>query len=143
MAVKRDLQFEAFYPYPPERVWKAISDASELSSWLMTTDFKPVVGQHYTMKANPSPGFDGMVTGEVLEVVPLSKLVYSWNGGPVKNTTVHWTLQAKGTGTMVRLEHKNFQGPAALAVSVVLGMGWKGLIQKKLLKYLKEVMSNE
>jgi uncharacterized protein YndB with AHSA1/START domain len=142
MAVKRDLQFEAFYPYPPERVWKAISDANELSRWLMTTDFKPVVGERYTMKAKPSPGFDGVVTGEVLEVNPPSKLVYSWNGGPLKNTIVSWTLAQKGTGTMVRLEHKNFQGPAALAVSVILGMGWKGLIQKKLLAYLDNLTAN-
>jgi uncharacterized protein YndB with AHSA1/START domain len=135
--VKRDLTFEAFYPYSPERVWRAISDASELSRWLMTTDFKPVVGERYTMQTKSSPVFDGVITGEVLEVIPPNKLVYSWNGGPLKNTTVHWTLTARGMGTHVKLEHKGFRGSAALAVSVVLGMGWKGLLRKTLLAHLK------
>jgi uncharacterized protein YndB with AHSA1/START domain len=135
--MKRDLTFEAFYPHSPERVWRAISDANELSRWLMTTDFKPVVGERYTMKAKPSPGFDGVITGEILEANPPNRLVYSWNGGPLKNTLVSWTLTPRGTGTQVKLEHKGFRGPAALAVSVVLGMGWKSLLRKTLLEHLE------
>lgn len=135
--MNRDIHFEVFYPHAPERVWQAIADPAQLSSWLMSTDFEATVGRPYTMRAKPQGGFDGVVTGEVLEVEPPRKLVYSWNGGPLKNTVVVWTLEPRGKGTWLRLEHRGFSGIAGIGISVLLGMGWGSLVRKSLPNYLK------
>ena len=31
--MKRDLKFDRFYPHPPERVWKALTDHREFGTW--------------------------------------------------------------------------------------------------------------
>lgn len=134
--MRRDIHFEVFYPHAPERVWRAITDPAQLSSWLMATDFEAVVGRRFTMRAKPAPGFDGLVSGEVLEADPPRRLVYSWSGGPLKDTLVIWTLEARGEGTWLRLEHRGFSGLAGLGVSVLLGMGWGRLLRRTLPEHL-------
>ena len=42
--MKRDLRFEATYPHPPERVWRALTDPKALAEWLMENDFEPRLG---------------------------------------------------------------------------------------------------
>jgi uncharacterized protein YndB with AHSA1/START domain len=91
------------YPHPPERVWQAIVDADELSAWLMTTDFVPVVGRHFTMQCEPI----GLLHGEVLDVQPPRRLSYRWVG-PFGDTIVTFDLTPHETGTHVRLEHRGW-----------------------------------
>lgn len=135
----RALVFETHYPVRPERVWQAITDARELSTWLMPTDFAPVVGRTYTMRTRPGPSFNGVVTGEVLEVEPPTRLAYTWNGGPVRNTRVIWTLTAQGSGTDMRLEHLGFNGVRSTLVAALLGNGWRGLVLRDLPRHLTAV----
>ncbi|MBE0690020.1 MAG: SRPBCC domain-containing protein, partial [Anaerolineae bacterium] len=53
--MKRDLKFERFYPHPPERVWKALTDPAALASWYMANDFKLEVGHKFTFHTDPGP----------------------------------------------------------------------------------------
>lgn len=128
---------EVIYPYPIDSVWKAISSQEALSSWLMETDFEAIVGKRFTFKTKPAPGFDGLVSGEVLVVEPPHKLVYSWQGGTLKNTTVSFQLEAVKEGTKLTLEHTGFSGLRELLPRFILGSGWGSLLNKKIYDWLE------
>lgn len=96
----------------------------------MPNDLLPIIGHKFTCKTKPGPGFDGIVYCEVLEVIPNKKLVYSWTGGPIKNFRVSWTLTAMNGKTHLLFEHTGFEGLAPVAISFLLGRGWKKNIYK-------------
>ena len=122
---------EVIYPYPIEEVWQAIASKKALSSWLMETDFEPIVGKRFSFKTNPQPGFDGLVEGEVLVVEAPHKLVYSWQGGSLKRTVVTFRLEEIKEGTKLTLEHTGFAGLRELIPRFILGSGWGSLLKKK------------
>jgi uncharacterized protein YndB with AHSA1/START domain len=127
--MKRDLEFEAVYPFPPERVWKALTDRASIAQWLMENDFEPVVGHKFRFRAKPQPGWDGTVDCEVIEVDPPRALAYTWkNAGNGIDTVVRYTLEAVPEGTRLRLRHTGFRGMRAVMVSFILGSGWKGIM---------------
>ena len=66
----RDIVVEEVLPYPPERVWKALTTAELIGQWLMPNDFEPMVGKCFTFKTRPIGDWDGVVQCEVLEVAP-------------------------------------------------------------------------
>jgi uncharacterized protein YndB with AHSA1/START domain len=128
--MKRDLRFEAVYPYPIEKVWRAITDPKAISQWLMENDFEPKLGHKFMFRSKPQPGWDGIVNCEVLELDPPRRLSYSWSGGGL-NTMVTFLLEPATKGTRLRLEHKGFAGLKGLMVSMILGSGWKSNILKR------------
>ena len=60
--MKRDVHLVRDYPYPPAAVWEALTARALLAQWMMENDFEPRVGHRFTMKTDPAPGFDGIVT---------------------------------------------------------------------------------
>jgi uncharacterized protein YndB with AHSA1/START domain len=140
--MKRKIRYEKFLAFPKEEIWPLISDSKLIASWLMENDLRPEVGCQFTFRTKPAPGFDGIVYCEVLEVVKNEKLIYSWRGGPIKKATlVKWFLHDAPGGTKLIFEHSGFDGFAAVAISYLLGSGWKKNIYKtfeKLLTYEKE-----
>lgn len=140
------IELQQHYSYPPEAVWSCLTESDQLAGWLMENDFKPVVGHRFRFISKPKVkfGFDGIVYGEVLEVIPFRKLVYSWKGGPGNgkinlDTVVTWTLEPAGTGTVLTLTHSGFLGLRNFIPYIVMGKGWQKIIRKKLLKYLNGV----
>jgi uncharacterized protein YndB with AHSA1/START domain len=128
-----EIVFEVTYHHAPERVWNALTDSAALAAWLMPNDFAPHVGHHFTFRTQPQLGFDGIVRCEVLEVDAPRRLVYSWQGGPLRQpTTVIWTLRAVPEGTHLRLEHAGFTGMSGAVVRRLLGRGWRGLLRQSL-----------
>lgn len=140
--MKRDLRFQVFYPHPPEKVWKALTDSKLIAKWLMENDFQPIVGHKFQFKTAPQPGFDGIVKCEVLEVDEPHRLSYSWKGGGM-DTTVTFTLEPVGEGTRLTLEHTGFTGLKGMMVSFILGSGWKKkILRKNLLEIVRGVEEN-
>lgn len=129
--MKRDLKLSAFYPFPPDRVWKALTDSRALSVWLMPNDFKPQIGHKFNFRTKPAPGFDGVVHCEVMELVEQKRLSFSWKGGPV-DTVVSFELEKAPNGTSVRFEQKGFDGAKSIMVSFLLNRGWKKMFSKSL-----------
>ena len=129
--MRRDLKFEAMYPHPPERVWRALTDRAALAQWLMENDFEPRLGHQFTFRTKPAPGFDGIVHCEVTELEPPRRLAYTWKGGKI-DTTVSFALEAVEGGTRLVLEHRGFTGAGGMMVSFILGSGWKKMVEKKL-----------
>ncbi|HSS20413.1 MAG TPA: SRPBCC domain-containing protein [Pyrinomonadaceae bacterium] len=122
--MKRDLKFEAWYEFPPEVVWSALTDREAMSEWLMPNDFEPRVGHKFTLRTKPAPGFDGIVRCEIKEISPPRRLSYSWEGGGI-DTLVTFSLTPSPGGTHVVLEHTGFRGFRGLMVSAILGQGWR------------------
>ena len=132
----RSIRREVIYPYPIDAVWQAISSREALSSWLMETDFEPVVGKRFTFKTKPSPGFNGITRGEILVVEPPNKLIYSWQSNRLKETTVSFVLEEVKEGTKLTFEHSGFAGLGELIPRFILGSGWKDLLDKQIRHWL-------
>lgn len=136
--MKRNIKLEAFYPYPQERVWRAITDTDALGKWLMPNDFEPRVGHKFNFRTKPAPGFDGIVHCEVLELEEPRHLSISWKGGPV-NSTVAFTLESAPNGTKLLFEQRGFEGLKAIMVSFMLGKGWKKMFRTSLPKVIENI----
>jgi uncharacterized protein YndB with AHSA1/START domain len=93
--------------HAPEKIWRALTQASLINQWLMSNDFEPVVGHKFTLRATPVPGWNGMIECEVLVVEPNARLSYSW-GTLGLQSVVTWTLTPTASGTRVRMEHSGF-----------------------------------
>jgi uncharacterized protein YndB with AHSA1/START domain len=135
-------------PDSPERVWMALTDPKLLEAWLMPNDILPEVGHQFTFRTQPVPGWDGIVHCEVLEVVPLERLVYAWRGGSKKldgyghelDTVVTWTLIPDGNGgTNLHLEHTGFEGESFAFKA--MGQGWRGKIAARISQVLAALSS--
>ena len=107
------IHIDQFLPYPPARVWKALTDSDLLARWLMPNDFKLEIGHCFTFKTVPIPAvkFGGTAYCEVLDFEVERRLRISWvdrgeeNG---LNSTVTWRLEPEGNGTHLFLEHDGF-----------------------------------
>ncbi len=79
-----------------------------MADWLMPNDFEPVVGKHFTLRTDPTPHWNGIVTGEVLAVEPMSRLVYKWY-----DMTIVMTLTPEDSGVLLRIEQTGFDNDQA------------------------------
>jgi len=71
----RSVVVERELPFPPEKIWRALTQPHLLEEWLMKTDFAPSVGHRFTLRGE----WGGVLDGEVLVVEPHRTLAYSWN----------------------------------------------------------------
>jgi uncharacterized protein YndB with AHSA1/START domain len=129
-----EIRLEQRYEFAPEQVWRALTDSDALAKWLMPNDFKPVLGHRFQFRAEPMPGWRGYVECEVTELEPPRRLAYTWRGDDdwTCATTVRWTLELVGGGTMLTLEHTGFEEPWGTSVVEMLSGGWKGMLEKRL-----------
>jgi len=138
--MSKTIKVNTTYDHPIEDVWAALTDKEAMSEWLMPCDIEPVEGHQFQFRTKAYPGFDGIVNCRVLEVIPNRKLSFSWNGGPVKHTTVTFELTAMGSKTQLHFEHSGFEGFfSRMIVSRILANGWRHKILTVLLpKYLNK-----
>jgi uncharacterized protein YndB with AHSA1/START domain len=107
-AATRSLVIEKEMPYPPEKIWRALTEGALIKEWLMDNDLQPVVGNRFNFRAPPMPNWNGVIDCEVLVVEPNKKLTYSW-GSMGLSSVVDWTLLATKGGTLVRMEQSGFR----------------------------------
>jgi len=103
----RSVVVEREFAYPPEKVWRALTEGALISQWLMENDFQPVVGRRFEFRSTPMPQWNGVIGCEVLVTEPHERLVYSW-GALGLESVVAWTLTPTVGGTLVRMEHSGF-----------------------------------
>ena len=99
-------------PFPPEKIWRALTQPHLIEEWLMKNDFKPVVGHRFNLRADPQPGWNGVVDCEVLVVEPNKTLSYTWSSGEADlaiKSVVTLSLMPKGAGTLLRMEQTGFR----------------------------------
>jgi uncharacterized protein YndB with AHSA1/START domain len=106
-AATRTLVIEKEMPHPPEKIWRALTQASLINQWLMSNDFEPVVAHKFTLRTTPMPNWNGVIDCEVLVVEPNSRLSYSWSSMGLASV-VTWTLTPSPGGTHLRMEQSGF-----------------------------------
>ena len=106
------LNFAVFYPHPPERVWRAITDRRALAAWLMDNDFEPRLGHKFQFFAQSLPGLQPKINCQVIELDQPKRLVYTWQDALMSQPSlVIWTLNPIDGGTQLKLEHRVVQVP--------------------------------
>lgn len=131
---------EKILNHPIDKVWNAITDAKEISTWFIEADFKAETGYQYTF--NASGGECSPIKGEVKQANPYT-LVYSWivTEKPLE-TTVKWILEEVEEGTKLYLEHSGisgYQGETAVEMFNSFNGGWDNCISG-LTDYLKQMI---
>jgi uncharacterized protein YndB with AHSA1/START domain len=86
VVVERDI------PFPPQKIWRALTQPHLIEEWLMKNDFKPVVEHRFSLRADW-----GAVDCQVLEVEPNKTLSYTWAAYGLESL-VTWTLTPDGYG---------------------------------------------
>ena len=104
-------------PYPPEKIWRALTQPHLLEEWLMKNDFKPVVDHRFNFR-----GDWGSVDCQVMAVEANKTLSYTW-GAFGLGSVVTWTLTPTGTGTHLRMEQSGFRPDQRQAYQGAK-MGW-------------------
>jgi uncharacterized protein YndB with AHSA1/START domain len=99
----RSVVVEREVSFPPEKIWRALTQPHLIEEWLMTNDFKPAVDHRFTLR-----GDWGSVDCQVLEIEPNKSLSYTWVAMGLESV-VRWTLTPTGTGTHLRMEQLGFR----------------------------------
>lgn len=119
VVVERDI------PFPPEKLWRALTQPHLIEEWLkMKNDFEPEVGHAFSVT-----GEWGGVTCEVLTVEPHSRLSYTWNYAHedpayALQSVVTFTLTATDEGTHLRMEQAGFRPDQKQALGGAT-FGWR------------------
>ena len=97
VVVERDIA------YPPEKIWRALTQPHLIEAWLMKSDFKPMVGHGFKFSADW-----GSVDCQVTALEPNRTLAYTWDAYGLESV-VTWTLTPTATGTRLRMEQAGFR----------------------------------
>jgi uncharacterized protein YndB with AHSA1/START domain len=140
-AIVAEIQIAA----PPERVFKALTDAGELQRWfnggaecpVKFWKMDPRVGGQYSYEtAKGSIVVNGVSEfechGEIVECDPPRVFAYTWIGNwhddPKSSTLVRWELTPQHGGTHVKVTHS---GLASLPVARKdYSGGWSGVVEQ-------------
>jgi uncharacterized protein YndB with AHSA1/START domain len=124
VVVERDI------PFPPEKLWRALTQPHLIEEWLMKNDFAPVVGHRFNLRGE----WGGVLDCEVLVVEPQKTLSYTWNfahedAAYNMQSVVTMTLTPTRTGTLLRMEQSGFRPEQKQAYGGAKA-GWKQFLEK-------------
>jgi uncharacterized protein YndB with AHSA1/START domain len=126
----RSVVVEREFPFPPEKLWRALTQPHLIEEWLMKNDFAPVVGHRFNLRGE----WGGTLDCEVLAVEPNKTLSYTWNfehddAAFRMKSVVTFTLTPTGTGTHLRMEQAGFRPDQKQAFGGAHA-GWKQFFGK-------------
>ncbi|AXK80442.1 SRPBCC domain-containing protein [Pseudolabrys taiwanensis] len=126
----RSVVVEREFPFPPEKLWRALTQPHLVEEWLMKNDFAPVVGHRFNLRGE----WGGVLDCEVLEVEPHKTLAYTWNfahddAAYNLHSVVTFTLTPTRTGTHLRMEQKGFRPDQKQAYGGAHA-GWRQFLDK-------------
>ena len=160
----RTIKLKTVLPYSQETVWKALTDAKLLGSWFMENNIEPVQGHYFTFRMKPQKGWDGITHCEVIAVESPKHIAYTYRGEATGekalacagvhsdtadkltkgiftklDTMLRFSLEPTCDGTILRLEHSGYKGFKLVIISLIMQMGWKKQLNKKLPKVLSQM----
>jgi uncharacterized protein YndB with AHSA1/START domain len=100
---------------PAEKIWRALTQPHLIEEWLMKTDFKPVKGQKFQLRKDPTPEISVVIDCEVRDLEENKTLSYSWAAYGTE-TIVTFTLTPKDGGTVLRVEQAGFPAENKAAI---------------------------
>jgi uncharacterized protein YndB with AHSA1/START domain len=127
----RTVVVEREFPYPPEKLWRALTQPHLIEEWLMKSDFMPVAGHRFNFRAEW-----GAVDCEVTEVEPIRTLAYTWSAYGL-DSVVTWTLDPTPKGTHLRMAQSGFRDDQEQAYQGAQH-GWKNFFDS-----LQQVLTKE
>ena len=106
----RSVVIEREFAFPPDKLWRALTQPHLMEAWLMKNDFAPVVGHRFNLRGD----WGGVLDCEVLTLEPNRVLAYSWDfahDDPAFNlkSVVTFTLTPTAAGTHLRMEQAGFR----------------------------------
>lgn len=133
--MKDEIRHTWQFSRPPQEVWEYLTKPELLEQWLGKMDLKPVVGHKFELATKAG----GFTKCEVTEVIPFTRLSYSWQYPSFKNkktfdSRVVWTLTPTKEGTELQLVHNGF---SELEDHIAHNNGWT-MLGQRLLKLLNE-----
>lgn len=122
----RSVVVEREVAFPPEKLWRALTQPHLIAEWLMKNDFEPVVGHRFKLRGE----WGGVLDCEVLAVEPHRTLSYTWNfahddAAYDLRSVVTFTLTPTGGGTHLRMEQSGFRPDQKQAYQGA-NHGWQG-----------------
>lgn len=90
-------------PYPPGKVWRALTQPHLIQEWLMNNDFQAAIGHRFNLTADW-----GRVDCRVETLEPEERLSYTWDTKDLRST-VTWILTETSRGTHLRMEQVGFR----------------------------------
>ncbi|HKX09170.1 MAG TPA: SRPBCC domain-containing protein [Stellaceae bacterium] len=90
-------------PYPPEKIWRALTQPHLIEEWLMKNDFKPAMDHRFGLR-----GDWGAADCRVVALETNKSLSYTWAAYGLESV-VTWTLIPTGAGTRLRMEQAGFR----------------------------------
>ncbi|MFI9611451.1 SRPBCC domain-containing protein [Streptomyces sp. NPDC052023] len=142
------IRVDQFFPHPPAKVWRALTDPGLLAQWQMpgSEEFRLEVGHRYRMTSVPRPntGFSGVVEVSVLGYDVERMLRVRWaDPGPAGTAdwTITWTLEQEGRGTRLFLVHEGFDpdDPAQSMARKIMDGGWRSHVMRALGQVLERL----
>ena len=119
----RSVIVERDIPFPPEKIWRALTTPHLIEEWLMKNDFAPAVDHKFRLSADW-----GGVDCRVLAIEPNKTLSYTW-GAMDTESVVTWTLTPTSTGTHLRMEQSGFRPDQQQAYNGAK-YGWQNFFAK-------------
>jgi uncharacterized protein YndB with AHSA1/START domain len=118
VTVERDLSF------PPDKVWRALTQPHLIEAWLMKNDFQAEVGHRFQLRGD----WGGVLDCEVLAIEPNRTLAYRWDHAHADpafalESVVTFTLEPRNGGTHLRMEQSGFR-PGQKQAYGGARMGW-------------------
>jgi uncharacterized protein YndB with AHSA1/START domain len=103
---------------PPDRVWRALTNVTELSAWFQVTIEGSLAPDSEIWMTSTHKGFEGQrFAVRIVEMTPPRRFVWQWHPGEVDpavqysnepRTTVTFTLEANGLGTRLTVSESGF-----------------------------------
>ncbi len=159
----RTIKLKQFLPFSPEIVWLALTDQKLLGSWFMENNLEPIRGHYFTFRMKPQKGWDGITHCEIISVEPQTHISYTYRGEATGekalacagihsdkadkmtkgiftklDTILSFTLEPTCGGTILSMEQSGYKGPKLILISLIMQMGWKKQLRKKLPKALEQ-----
>ena len=122
----RSVVVEREVPFPPEKIWRALTQPHLIEEWLMKNDFQPVVGHRFNLRRTPKPDLDIVVDCQVTALEPNRTLAYTWDAMGLESV-VTWTLTPTATGTRLRMEQPGFRPDQKQALMGATA-GWRTFV---------------
>ena len=163
----RTIKLKTFLPHEQDKVWRALTEPKLLASWFMENNIEPVQGYYFTFRMKPQKGWDGMTHCEIIGVKPQEYIAYTYRGEATGekalacagvhsetadkltkgiftklDTVLNFKLEPTCGGTILHLEHSGYKGLKLSIISLIMQMGWKKQLRKKLPKVLEQ-MTND